>query len=59
MDELDPTGFEDPERFCNAMAELIDTLEDAELLTEDKAANLRADIYQSVEPRELSDDELI
>ncbi|WP_175416512.1 hypothetical protein [Natrinema versiforme] len=49
MDELDPTGFEDPEQFCDAIAELIDALEDADLLTEDKAADLRSEIYQSLE----------
>jgi|AntDeeMinimDraft_5_1070356.scaffolds.fasta_scaffold00054_66 hypothetical protein len=44
MDDPDTTDIEDPERFCNAMAELIDTLEDADLLTEDKASDLRTDI---------------
>ncbi|MDS0474003.1 hypothetical protein [Natrinema sp. 1APR25-10V2] len=42
-------GLDNPEILCDTIAELIDVLEDGDLLTEERASELRSQVYQSID----------
>lgn len=51
------TGLNQPEILCDTIAELIDVLEDGDLLTEDRASELRSEVYQSINLGEYPSEE--
>ncbi|NUB91303.1 hypothetical protein HTZ84_11635 [Haloterrigena sp. SYSU A558-1] len=51
------TGLDNPEILCDTIAELIDALEDGDLLTEDRASELRSEVYQSIDLGEYPSEE--
>jgi hypothetical protein len=43
------TGLDNPEILCDTIAELIGVLEDGDLITEDRASELRSQVNQSID----------
>ncbi|SDQ66870.1 hypothetical protein [Natronobacterium texcoconense] len=58
MDSDDVPRFDRPELLCDAIATLIDTLEEDDLLTEEEASDLRSQVYRSVDLGNHPEEEL-
>lgn len=49
MDDKDETNIDHPERLCNAIISIIDELESSNTIEETRAAELRSEIYRSID----------
>jgi hypothetical protein len=53
MEDESETRIDHPERLCNAIIEIIDELENGDIIGEERASELRSEIYLSVDiPKE-------
>ncbi|UHQ98647.1 hypothetical protein HYG81_21995 (plasmid) [Natrinema zhouii] len=52
MEDQSKTGIDHPEQLCEAIAGIIDELENKEIIEEDRASELRSQVYRSVETPE-------
>lgn len=52
MEDQPKTGIDHPEQLCEAIAGIIDDLEDKDIIEKDRASKLRSQVYRSVETPE-------
>ncbi|WP_165874790.1 hypothetical protein [Natrarchaeobius oligotrophus] len=52
MDDEPDTRIDHPKRLCDAIVELIDEIEESEVIGEEKASELRSEIYRSIDVAE-------
>ena len=48
-DDSETTRIDHPEQLCDAIVGLIDDLEEGEILDEERASQLRSEIYRSID----------